>query len=96
MLEINDELIAYLEELSCLILTDDDKERLSGDLDKILGSMTRLGELDTEGVLERSHPFDNTNAFRNDEITPSFDRESILRNAPDRNDEAFVAPKTVE
>ena len=72
------------------------KKRLSGDLNAILGHMARLGELNTAEVNERSHPFDNVNAFRDDEVRPSFDRELILKNAPVRNDEMFIAPKTVE
>ena len=58
--------------------------------------MARLDELDTAGVPERSHPFDDVNSFREDEVKPSFDRELILQNAPDRDDETFIAPKTVE
>jgi len=95
-MQIDDNLIDYLEKLSCLTFSDEEKSRLSGDLKKILDYMERLGELDTEGVLERSHPFDNNNSFRDDEVFPSFDRELILKNAPLRNDEMFIAPKTVE
>lgn len=95
-MQIDDTLITYLEGLSCLTLSDDEKVRLEGDLDKILNGMARLGELDTSGVPERSHPFDHVNVFRDDETNASFDRELILRNAPDRNDEMFIAPKTVE
>jgi aspartyl-tRNA(Asn)/glutamyl-tRNA(Gln) amidotransferase subunit C len=93
---IDEKLIAYLEDLSCLTLSDNEKSRLIGDLKEILGSMERLGEINTEGVPERSHPFDNVNAFRNDEVGASFDRELILQNAPDRNDEMIIAPRTVE
>jgi len=95
-MQIDDKLIAYLEDLSCLTLSDGEKTRLSGDLQKILGYMARLGELDTAGVDERSHPFDKVNAFRDDEVHPSFARELILQNAPIKNDEMIIAPKTVE
>jgi len=95
-MQIDEKLINYLEDLSCLTLTAQEKLRLSGDLEKILGYMDRLGELDTNGVSERSHPFDNVNVFRDDEAKASFDRELILQNAPQRNYEMFIAPKTVE
>ena len=93
---IDDQLITYLEELSCLTLSNEEKQRISSDLRKILGYMERLGELDTDGVPERSHPFDNVNAFRNDEAAVSFDRELILKNAPARDERMFIAPKAVE
>ena len=95
-MQIDDKLITYLEDLSCLTLSDSEKSRLTGDLQKILDYMARLGELDTAGVSERSHPFDNVNVFRDDEVRPSLDRDLVLKNAPARNDEMFIAPKTVE
>ena len=95
-MEIDSKLIAYLEDLSCLSLIDSEKNRLAEDLKEILDGMTCLEDLDTEGVAERSHPFDNTNAFREDVVQASFPRELILKNAPSRNDVMFIAPKTVE
>jgi aspartyl-tRNA(Asn)/glutamyl-tRNA(Gln) amidotransferase subunit C len=95
-MQIDDKLISYLEDLSYLTLSGDEKKRLSGDLEKILNGFNRLNELNTEGVQEYTHPFDNVNIFRNDEVRPSFDSELILKNAPVKNDECFIAPKTVE
>ena len=95
-MQIDDKLIAYLEDLSYLTLSEDEKFRLKGDLHSILNSMAQLDTLDTEGVPERSHPFDHVNVFREDEPGEPFDRELILQNAPVRNDETFIAPKTVE
>jgi len=95
-MQIDSNLIAYLEDLSCLTLSDDERTRMKGDLEKILGNMAQLDELDTGNVLERSHPFDRVNLFRDDTVCDSFDRELILRNAPDRSGEMFIAPKTVE
>jgi aspartyl-tRNA(Asn)/glutamyl-tRNA(Gln) amidotransferase subunit C len=94
--EIDTRLIAYLEELSCLTLSEQEKQRLTGDLREILSSMARLEELDTTNVPERSHPFDNVNAFREDVAQASFPRDLILQNAPKQNAEFFIAPKTVE
>ena len=95
-MQIDEKLMNYLEELSCLTLASEEKQRISGDLKAILEYMERLGELDLSGVPERSHPYDKVNAFRNDETGVSFDRELILKNAPAKNDKMFIAPKTVE
>lgn len=95
-MQIDEKLITYLEDLSCLTLSAEEKKRLSGDLEKILSYMERLSGLNTDGVPERSHPFDNVNVFRDDEVCPSLDRELILKNAAEKNDEMFIAPKTVE
>jgi len=95
-MQIDDKLISYLEDLSYLTLSEDEKCRLKEDLQKILGSIAKLSELNTDNVPERSHPFDNVNAFREDIVRPSLDRELVLANAPFRNEEMFIAPKTVE
>jgi len=95
-MQIDETLISYLEDLSYLTLSDEEKQRLSGDLKDILNGMAKLGELDTQDVPERSHPFNNVNAFRDDAVQASFPREFILSNAPERNDEMFIAPRTVE
>jgi aspartyl/glutamyl-tRNA(Asn/Gln) amidotransferase C subunit len=95
-MQIDDKLLAYLEDLSCLTLSANEKTKLTHDLQEILDYMARLGELNTDGVVERSHPFDNVNVFRDDIVRSSFDRALILQNAPVKNDEAIIAPKTVE
>jgi aspartyl/glutamyl-tRNA(Asn/Gln) amidotransferase C subunit len=95
-MQIDDKLLSYLEDLSCLTFTADEKTKLAKDLQEILDYMARLGELNTDGVVERSHPFDNVNDFRDDTVRPSFDRALILQNAPVKNDDMIIAPKTVE
>jgi aspartyl-tRNA(Asn)/glutamyl-tRNA(Gln) amidotransferase subunit C len=95
-MRIDGNLISYLEDLSCLTLSDSEKSRLTGDLQEILDYMARLGELNTAGAVERSHPFDNVNGFRDDEARDSVSRELILKNAPAKNEAMFIAPKTVE
>ncbi|MGI6268468.1 MAG: Asp-tRNA(Asn)/Glu-tRNA(Gln) amidotransferase subunit GatC [Acutalibacteraceae bacterium] len=40
--------------------------------------------------------FPIVNAFREDEVTPSVDRELLLSNAPNKKDGYFKVPKTVD
>lgn len=93
---IDDKLIEYLEELSRLHLTEEEKDGAKKDLSKIINYVDKLGELDTTGVEAMSHPFEYTNNFRNDETKKSFDRELILQNAPKKKEGCFQVPKTVE
>ncbi|MCL2199390.1 MAG: Asp-tRNA(Asn)/Glu-tRNA(Gln) amidotransferase subunit GatC [Defluviitaleaceae bacterium] len=94
-LVIDTELITYLENLSYLTLPDDEKKGLESDLNGIVNFLAKLNELDTSGVEERSHPFDEVNNFRDDEVLPSFVREKILQNAPHKTEEMLIVPKTV-
>ena len=95
-MKINDELIEYLEELSRLRLSDEQKEKAKTDLSEILNYIDKLNELDTTDVEAISHPCPFTNNFREDERVASFDRELILANAPEQKDGSFKVPKTVD
>ncbi|MCL2721209.1 MAG: Asp-tRNA(Asn)/Glu-tRNA(Gln) amidotransferase subunit GatC [Treponema sp.] len=95
-MQIDNQLISYLEQLSYFKLSDKEKDILTADLQDIINGIAKIKELDTDGVNERVHSFDNVNVFRDDVILPSFDRELILKNAPVKNDEFFITPKTVE
>ena len=95
-MKIDDELLSYLEDLSYLTLCDDEKSRISCDLQKIMNSIEKIKDINTDGASECITPFDKVNVFRDDEVQTSFDRELILKNAPCRNEEMFIAPKTVE
>jgi len=92
-MQIDDKLILNLEDLSNLTLSGNEKNRMADDLQKILNGISKINELNTDGVQESNS---YANVFRNDEVLPSFDRELILKNALVKNDEFFVAPKTVE
>jgi len=94
-MQIDKNLITYMEDLSCLSLSDDEKNQMAGDLQKILNGISKLLDLNTDGM-SAEVPYNNVNIFRDDEVQPSFDRELILKNAPVKNDEYFIAPKTVE
>jgi len=95
-MQIDDKLISYLEDLSCLTLADADKSRLTTDLQKMLNGVSKLCELNTAGAGELSLQAQKDNVLRDDIVRPSFNRELILKNASVKNDEFFLAPKTME
>ena len=95
-MQINNELITYLEDLSRLTLSKEEEEKAKVDLEKILNYIDKLNELDTTNVEAISHPFAFTNNFRDDVTVASADREIILANAPIKKDGCFKVPKTVD
>jgi aspartyl-tRNA(Asn)/glutamyl-tRNA(Gln) amidotransferase subunit C len=95
-MKINQDLVTYLEDLSYLALSDGEKVTLAGELEGILSHLQAISTLDTSGVPECVSPLDTTNIFREDVVIPSYERESILKNAPESNDEAIIAPKIME
>lgn len=95
-MNITDELIGYISDLSRLYLSDEEKEKAKGDLSDVLSYIDKLNELDTKGMPEMSHPFKAVNCFREDVVTNSDDRENLLANAPESKGSYYKVFKTVE
>lgn len=95
-MKITTEMVDYISVLSRLKLPEEEKERMTGELENILAYMDVLNTLDTSRVEPMSHVFPIRNVVREDEVEPSFDREELLKNAPQRDREAFLVPKAVE
>lgn len=93
---IDDETIEYVGILAKLELSQEEKEAAKKDMGRMLDYIDQLNELDTSGVEPMSHVFPIHNVFREDVVGEAGDREAVLKNAPERTDEAFVVPKTIE
>ncbi|WP_456385028.1 Asp-tRNA(Asn)/Glu-tRNA(Gln) amidotransferase subunit GatC [Desulfolithobacter sp.] len=81
--------------LARLELSDAEMDRVTRQLDSILGYVAKLDELDTGSVVPTTHTQQLVNAFRDDKIKPSLPREKALANAPRDNGECFVVPKVI-
>lgn len=85
--------VAFLARLE---LSDQEKQRLTTDLNTILDQFARLQELDTTAVPPTSHSLRLQNVFRDDETRPSLPREAATANAPDTRDGNFIVPQIVD
>jgi len=95
-MKITDELIDYIAELSRLRISADEREQITEELGALVNYVETLNELNTEGTEPMSHVLPIENVFREDAVRPSFDREALLKEAPNHDAEAFIVPKTVE
>jgi aspartyl-tRNA(Asn)/glutamyl-tRNA(Gln) amidotransferase subunit C len=89
---IDREQVLHVARLARLELTDQDVERMSGELSGILEHVERMNELDLEGVEPTAHVVALENVLRADAPRPSWTRERILEPAPDPADGAFRVP----
>ena len=78
--------------LARLALSNEEIERMSGELPAILEHVERMNELDLDGVEPTSHVVALENVLRADEPRPSWDRDRVLEGAPDPSDGAFRVP----
>ncbi len=88
--------VGYVAELARLELTDEEKALFQRQLDGIVDYVEKISEVDVEGVPPTMHGREIVNAFREDEVRASLDRETALGNAPARTGDEFMLPKIVE
>ena len=88
--------VEHVARLARLELCPEERERMREQLDRILGYIDKLRQLDTAGVEPTSHAVPMVNVFREDELRPCLSPEEMLANAPDRSGEFFRVPRIIE
>ena len=94
-MKITREEVEHVAHLARLNLSDEELQKMTGQLDEILSYVAKLDELDTSEVAPTTHAFAITNAFRTDTPHTSLDQKESLRNCAVKNDEAFIVPKII-
>jgi aspartyl-tRNA(Asn)/glutamyl-tRNA(Gln) amidotransferase subunit C len=89
---IDREQVLHVARLARLELSDDEVERMAGELSDILEHVERISKLDLDGVEPTTHVVELENVLRSDEPRPSLPREEALGPAPDPADGAFRVP----
>ena len=94
-MHITPEEVRKVGNLARLELDPDEVEEMAGHLNKILGYVAKLNELDTSDIKPTTHAISINNAFREDVVHDSLPQEEALRNGPRQNGEAFVVPRVI-
>ncbi len=95
-MEVNDQLVDKLAHLSRLQFTDNEKAAIKNDLQRMIGFVEKLNELDLAGVEPLLHMSGEVNVLREDEIRGSVSRETALKNAPLHDEQFFKVPKVIK
>ena len=88
--------VEHVGRLARLALSEEELDSLTGEMDAILDYVEQLKSLDTEGIVPTAHAVPMENAFRADEIKPSFTPDQALSNAPDAAESAFRVNRIIE
>lgn len=89
MSEITPELVRHLGVLARIQLTDEEVDRLTGELDVIVDNIAKVSQVATPEVPATSHPVPLQNVFRPDVVGETLTLEQALQNAPDAADGRF-------
>ncbi|MEB3225245.1 MAG: Asp-tRNA(Asn)/Glu-tRNA(Gln) amidotransferase subunit GatC [Synechococcus sp.] len=87
------EQVRKVAHLARLELTSEEEQRLPSQLSAILDYVEQLSELDTNNVEPTTRAIDVSNITRADQQKTFGDRQLLLDNAPDREDDYFRVPK---
>ena len=89
MSEITPVLVRHLGVLARIQLSDEEVERLTGQLDVIVDNIAKVSEVATPDVPATSHPIALENIYRSDVVGDQLTLEQVLQNAPDAADGRF-------
>lgn len=95
-MEVNDALVDKLAHLSRLHFNGPEKQEIKEKLQRMIGFVEKLNELDTTGVEPLLHMSSNVNLLRTDEVKGSITRPEGLKNAPAADEQFFKVPKVIK
>jgi aspartyl-tRNA(Asn)/glutamyl-tRNA(Gln) amidotransferase subunit C len=95
-MQVDDALIDKLSKLAMLKFDDAEREEIKSDLQKMIGFIDKLQELDTTGVEPLLHLSPAVNVLREDVVGNMLNREEALQNAPLHDEQFFKVPKVIK
>ena len=88
--------VEHIGLLSRIILSEEEKERFTEQLMRILEYIEKLEQLDTEEVEPVTHAAGLQNVLRDDEVRPSLPADESLAAAPEKVTQFFKVPRVIE
>lgn len=79
--------------LARIALTEEEIEKMAGELGIIADAVAKVSEVATPDVPSTSHPIPLKNVFREDVVVETLDRDAVLAMAPESEDGKFAVPQ---
>jgi aspartyl-tRNA(Asn)/glutamyl-tRNA(Gln) amidotransferase subunit C len=90
---IND--VEHIAALARLSFSEEEKQRLTNELNEILKYMEQLNQVDTTNVEPLAQVVELNNVLRKDELRPTLTQQQALQNAPSKTEKFFRVPKVI-
>jgi aspartyl-tRNA(Asn)/glutamyl-tRNA(Gln) amidotransferase subunit C len=88
--------VAHLARLARIAMNDDELDAMAGQLDVILGAVSRVQEVAAADIPPTSHAVPLTNVLRPDVAAPSLTAAEALSGAPAAEDDRFRVPRMLD
>ena len=95
-MKITNKLIQDIAALAKLEFDERSAEQMKADLEKIIGFVDKLSEIDTEGVDPLIYLSEEVNVLREDEIKAVVSQVEALKNAPEKDSDYFKVPTVLK
>ena len=95
-MEINDALIDKLSDLAKLSFEGEERQKIKQDLEKMIGFVDKLNEVDTAHVEPLVYMTDEYLRLRKDEIGKELPQQEALKNSPVKDSDYFKVPKVLD
>jgi aspartyl-tRNA(Asn)/glutamyl-tRNA(Gln) amidotransferase subunit C len=92
---IDQDTVKKIAHLARLELTGEEKKAMIKDMNKILGFMDKLNEIDTTGIEPLVYMTNEVNSLREDVIKQEITHQEALLNAPKQDGEYFLVAKVI-
>lgn len=94
-MQVEKEEILHIAKLACLNIKEEEIEEYRKNLQDILNFANIVNSVNTENVRETMGSTTNVNVFREDEIKEFEDKDLLLQNAPEKQNNMFNIPKVI-
>lgn len=95
-MEVNKQLVDRIATLSKLEFDEQSKEAIRQDLERMIGFVDKLNEVNTEGIEPLIYVNDEVNILREDEVKQIITKEEALSNAPTKDSDYIKVPKVLK
>ncbi len=95
-MSVTTDTVKRVARLARIAVNEEDTERMTGELNAILGFVEQLGEVDVSGVEPMTSVIPMEMKKRRDAVTDGGKAADIIANAPATEENFFLVPKVVE
>jgi len=95
-MKVDKKLIQDIAALAKLKFDEESAKEMISDMEKIIGFVDKLSEVDTSGVDPLIYLSEEENMLRTDEIKNEVSQKEALQNAPEKDSDYFKIPTVLK
>ena len=95
-MKVDNKLIQDIAALAKLKFDKNSAKEMISDMEKIIGFVDKLSEVDTSGVEPLIYLSEEENVLRTDKITNEVSQKDALKNAPQKDSDYFKIPTVLK